>query len=97
MSSPGTFENLRMEPIPDADAPLGPRQVRIATSAMAANFRDVMIALGLYPDEAAAMGVEASGTVIETASDAVLFQVGSGSRDCSRRAPGPWRPPTSGC
>ncbi|TDK87069.1 SDR family NAD(P)-dependent oxidoreductase [Mycobacterium paragordonae] len=76
MSSPGTFENLRTEPIPDADAPLGPRQVRIATSAMAANFRDVMIALGLYPDEAAAMGVEASGTVIETASDAGLFTAG---------------------
>lgn len=76
MSSPGTFENLRMEPIPDADAPLGPRQVRIATSAMAANFRDVMIALGLYPDEAAAMGVEASGTVVETASDAKRFASG---------------------
>ncbi|MHA7651631.1 type I polyketide synthase [Mycobacterium sp. ML4] len=76
MSSPGTFENLRMEPIPDSDAPLGSRQVRIATSAMAANFRDVMIALGLYPDEAAAMGVEASGTVIENGRDAGLFAVG---------------------
>ncbi len=76
MSSAGTFENLRMESIPDADAPLASRQVRIATSAMAANFRDVMIALGLYPDEAAAMGVEASGTVIETAADAGRFAVG---------------------
>ncbi|QUR67889.1 type I polyketide synthase [Mycobacterium spongiae] len=68
MSSPGTFENLRLETIPDADAPLGPGQVRVALSAIAANFRDVMIALGLYPDPGAVMGVEASGVVIETAS-----------------------------
>ncbi|MFZ1177828.1 MAG: type I polyketide synthase, partial [Mycobacterium sp.] len=76
MSSAGTFENLTLEPISDADAPLGPGQVRIATSAMAANFRDVMIALGLYPDEDAAMGVEASGTVIETGPGASRFAVG---------------------
>ncbi|MGZ5112556.1 MAG: SpnB-like Rossmann fold domain-containing protein, partial [Usitatibacter sp.] len=76
MSSAGTFENLALEPISDADAPLAPGQVRIATSAMAANFRDVMIALGLYPDEDAAMGVEASGTVIETGVGASRFAVG---------------------
>ncbi|OCB32223.1 polyketide synthase [Mycobacterium malmoense] len=66
MSSSGTFENLRMERIPDADAPLGPGQVRVAVSALAANFRDVMIALGLYPDPDAVMGIEASGVVLET-------------------------------
>ena len=51
MSSRGTFENLRLERITDADAPLRPGQVRVALSTIAANFRDVMIALGLYPDE----------------------------------------------
>ena len=66
MSSYGTFENLRLERIPDADAPLGPGQVRVALSAIAANFRDVMIALGLYPDPDAVMGIEASGVVLET-------------------------------
>jgi mycoketide-CoA synthase len=76
ISSTGTFENLRLEPISDADAPLAPRQVRVATRAIAANFRDVMIALGLYPDEDAAMGVEASGVVVETASDDSRFAVG---------------------
>ncbi len=68
MSSRGTFENLRLERIPDADAPLQPGQVRVALSAIAANFRDVMIALGLYPDEDAVMGIEASGVVLETGS-----------------------------
>jgi polyketide synthase 12 len=80
MSSYGTIENLRLEPIPDADAPLGPGQVRVALSAIAANFRDVMIALGLYPDPDAVMGIEASGVVLETrpetASDNGRFAIG---------------------
>ncbi|OBA64063.1 polyketide synthase [Mycobacterium sp. 1100029.7] len=76
MSSYGTFENLRLERIPNADAPLGPGQVRVALSAIAANFRDVMIALGLYPDPEAVMGIEASGVVIETASPDGRFAVG---------------------
>jgi mycoketide-CoA synthase len=76
MSSRGTFENLRLERIPDADAPLQPGQVRVALSAIAANFRDVMIALGLYPDEDAVMGIEASGVVLETDSADSRFVVG---------------------
>ncbi|HXO82732.1 MAG TPA: type I polyketide synthase, partial [Mycobacterium sp.] len=76
MSSKGTFENLVLEPIPDADAPLQPGQVRVAVRTMPANFRDVMIALGLYPDEDAVMGVEASGVVSETAPDVSRFAVG---------------------
>jgi polyketide synthase 12 len=70
MSSYGTFENLRLERIPDADAPLEPGQVRVALSALAANFRDVMIALGLYPDPDAVMGIEASGVVVEIGPEA---------------------------
>jgi mycoketide-CoA synthase len=75
MSSRGTFENLRLERVPDADAPLLPGQVRVALSAIAANFRDVMIALGLYPDEDAVMGIEASG-VVESSSADGRFAVG---------------------
>ena len=76
MSSKGTFENLIVESIPDANAALENGQVRVAVRTMAANFRDVMIALGLYPDEDAVMGVEASGIVVETASDDGRFAVG---------------------
>jgi polyketide synthase 12 len=75
MSTKGTFENLLLEPIPNADTPLEPGQVRVAVRAMAANFRDVMIALGLYPDDDAVMGVEASGIVVETAAGG-CFAVG---------------------
>ncbi|MCV7231496.1 type I polyketide synthase [Mycobacterium branderi] len=76
LSSPGTFENLVMEPLPDADAPLASGHVRVAVEAMAANFRDVMITLGLYPDEDAAMGVEASGVVVEIGPGVTEFAVG---------------------
>ncbi|MGO9692578.1 MAG: type I polyketide synthase [Mycobacterium sp.] len=72
MSSYGTIENLRLERIPDAEAPLGPGQVRVAVSAIAANFRDVMIALGLYPDPDAVMGIEASGVVLEAGPETAL-------------------------
>ncbi|MGH3960196.1 type I polyketide synthase, partial [Mycobacterium sp.] len=76
LSSAGTFENLQLEPVPNADTPLGAGHVRVATRAMAANFRDVMITLGLYPDDDAAMGVEASGIVVETGSADCRFAVG---------------------
>ncbi|MGA8546367.1 MAG: beta-ketoacyl synthase N-terminal-like domain-containing protein, partial [Mycobacterium sp.] len=76
MSTKGTFEDLLLEPIPTADAPLEPGQVRVAVRTMAANFRDVMIALGLYPDDDAVMGIEASGIVIETAPGDDRFAVG---------------------
>ncbi|ORW33304.1 polyketide synthase [Mycobacterium paraense] len=79
MSSYGTIENLRLERIPDVSeqvAPLGPGQVRVALSAIAANFRDVMIALGLYPDPDAVMGIEGSGVVVEIGPGAGRFAVG---------------------
>ncbi|QLL10281.1 type I polyketide synthase [Mycobacterium vicinigordonae] len=76
MGTHGTFDDVRLEPIPDADAPLPPGGVRVALSAIAANFRDVMIALGLYPDPDAVMGVEASGVVVETATEDGRFAVG---------------------
>ncbi|MBV8861940.1 MAG: acyltransferase domain-containing protein, partial [Mycobacterium sp.] len=76
ISSKGTFEDLVLEPTENADAPLQPGQVRVAVRTMAANFRDVMIALGLYPDDDAVMGIEASGIVVETASNDSRFTVG---------------------
>ncbi len=66
-STSGTFEDLVLEEIPDSDAPLEPGRVRVAIRAIAANFRDVMITLGLYPGDAV-MGIEATGVVIEVGS-----------------------------
>ncbi|ORA76715.1 hypothetical protein BST29_24495, partial [Mycobacterium malmoense] len=75
LSAAGTFENLRLEPIPNAGAPLEPGQVRVAVRAIAANFRDVMIALGMFTHDAP-LGSEAAGVVVEIGSGVTEFAVG---------------------
>ncbi|HEX3173697.1 MAG TPA: SDR family NAD(P)-dependent oxidoreductase, partial [Solirubrobacterales bacterium] len=64
----GTLEGLELVPNPDALEPLGPRQVRVAVRAAGLNFRDVLIALGLYPGEAQ-IGSEAAGLVTEVGAE----------------------------
>ncbi|MFG2129544.1 type I polyketide synthase [Streptomyces sp. NPDC048751] len=68
VTRPGTLDNLALVPAPAAAAPLGPGQVRIALRAAGLNFRDVLIALGMYPGEVA-LGGEGAGVVIEVAAD----------------------------
>ncbi|MFJ4616494.1 SDR family NAD(P)-dependent oxidoreductase [Streptomyces griseus] len=63
----GSLDALRLAPAPEADAPLEPGQIRIAVRASGVNFRDVLIALGMYPGESAPwLGDEAAGVVLET-------------------------------
>ncbi|WP_447007722.1 SDR family NAD(P)-dependent oxidoreductase [Saccharothrix isguenensis] len=52
----------------DADRPLGALEVRIGVRAAGVNFRDVLIALGMYPGDAP-LGSEASGVVVDVGSD----------------------------
>ncbi|MFJ9900152.1 type I polyketide synthase [Streptomyces sp. NPDC091280] len=52
----------------DADRPLEAHEIRIAVRAAGLNFRDVLIALGVYPGDAP-LGSEAAGVVLETGSD----------------------------
>ncbi|WP_444859544.1 type I polyketide synthase, partial [Amycolatopsis bullii] len=47
------------------DAPLGHDEVRVEVRAAGLNFRDVLIALGMYPGDDAVMGSEAAGVVTE--------------------------------
>ncbi|HEY0697451.1 MAG TPA: SDR family NAD(P)-dependent oxidoreductase, partial [Micromonospora sp.] len=61
----GTLDNLALLPYPEAAAPLGPGQVRIAVRAAGLNFRDVLVGLGMVPGQAG-MGSEAAGVVVET-------------------------------
>ncbi|MEU9559950.1 SDR family NAD(P)-dependent oxidoreductase [Streptomyces fumanus] len=61
----GTLDNLALlpaPPLPEADA-LEPGQVLIGVRAAGLNFRDVLIALGMYPDAGATMGGEGAGVV----------------------------------
>ena len=68
---PGRLDNLYWKDVPVADdAELGADEVRISVKATGLNFRDVMWAMGLLPEEALengfsgpTMGLEASGIV----------------------------------
>ncbi|MFJ9847688.1 SDR family NAD(P)-dependent oxidoreductase, partial [Kitasatospora sp. NPDC101155] len=60
----GTLDGLALVAAPAATEPLQPGQVRIAVRAAGVNFRDVLIALGMYPDDARPGG-EGAGVVLE--------------------------------
>ncbi|MCQ6253257.1 SDR family NAD(P)-dependent oxidoreductase, partial [Streptomyces malaysiensis] len=67
-SERGTLENLTLVPSDSATRPLGPHEVRVAVRAAGLNFRDVLIALGMYPGEAT-MGSEAAGIILDIGPD----------------------------
>ena len=47
VETPGTLESLRITSHPQAGAPLGPEEVRVAVHAAGLNFRDVAVTLGV--------------------------------------------------
>ncbi|MEV4616839.1 type I polyketide synthase [Kitasatospora sp. NPDC049258] len=63
--TPGSLDSLAALPAPEAERPLAAGEVRLAVRAAGLNFRDVLIALGMYPG-GARIGAEAVGTVLET-------------------------------
>ncbi|WP_281291709.1 type I polyketide synthase [Saccharothrix saharensis] len=72
-SGTGSLDDLEFAEV--AEPPLEPGQVRLAVRAAGLNFRDVLIALGMYPDEAL-LGGEAAGTVLEVGPGVTRWQVG---------------------
>ena len=60
----GTLEDLSLVPAPEMVGSLGSGQVRVGVRAGGLNFRDVLIALGMYPGEAV-VGGEGAGVVLE--------------------------------
>ncbi|WAZ19995.1 SDR family NAD(P)-dependent oxidoreductase [Streptomyces cinnabarinus] len=71
----GTLDGLALLPVPEADAPLEAGQVRISVRAAGLNFRDVLIGLGMVPDQQV-MGSEAAGVVAEVGPGATGFAPG---------------------
>ncbi|MFI9504818.1 SDR family NAD(P)-dependent oxidoreductase [Nocardia sp. NPDC052566] len=55
---------------------LAPGQVRVSMRAVGLNFRDVLMALGTYPDPLGRIGGEGAGVVLEVAADVTEFAVG---------------------
>nr|AWW87422.1 type I polyketide synthase [Streptomyces sp.] len=71
----GTFASLAPLPAPEAERPLGPRDVRVHMHAAGLNFRDVLIALDMYPG-AGTMGIEGAGIVLETGPEVIAVAPG---------------------
>uniref|UniRef100_UPI0004E20CD2 polyketide synthase dehydratase domain-containing protein n=1 Tax=Streptomyces sp. NRRL F-5123 TaxID=1463856 RepID=UPI0004E20CD2 len=63
-----TLDGVAPVPFPEAEQPLAPGRVRIAVRAAGVNFRDVLISLGMVPDQTR-IGGEGAGVVLEVAPD----------------------------
>ena len=84
----GTLDNLALLPHPEAEAPLGPRQVRISVRAAGLNFRDIAVGLELVASERT-MGSEGAGVVIETGPGCTGVAVGDRVFGVFERSLGP--------
>ncbi|WP_416071858.1 type I polyketide synthase, partial [Streptomyces sp. ID05-04B] len=72
----GSLDGLRLEACPEVDAPLAPNEVRISMRAAGVNFRDVLTALGMYPGDATAIGLEGAGVVTGVGAEVTVLAPG---------------------
>ncbi|MET8912752.1 beta-ketoacyl synthase N-terminal-like domain-containing protein, partial [Micromonospora sp. NPDC004551] len=82
--APGTLDGVALVPAPTTELAAG--QVRVAVRATGVNFRDVLVALGMYPDPAARMGSEGAGVVLEVGPG--VDDLGPGDRVLGMFEPG---------
>ncbi|HEY4132962.1 MAG TPA: SDR family NAD(P)-dependent oxidoreductase [Gemmatimonadaceae bacterium] len=84
-ATPGVLDGIRF--VPAGDRPLAATDVRIRVQASALNFRDVLIAMGMYPGATAneRLGGECAGRIIQVGSAVTRFNVGD---DVVAMAPG---------
>ncbi|OMC29082.1 type I polyketide synthase [Mycobacterium colombiense] len=69
----GTLEDLIVSPCARTELTGG--QVRVAVAAVGVNFRDVLVALGMYPG-GGQLGAEGSGVIVEVGPDVTGLAVG---------------------
>ena len=75
---PGTLDGVELRPV--LSSPLRPGDVKVRVFAAGINFRDVLVALGMYPDkQVPPLGAECAGIVTEVGAAVTEFAVG-GSR-----------------
>ncbi|WP_306338944.1 acyltransferase domain-containing protein, partial [Streptomyces sp. KL118A] len=87
----GTLDAVEAVACDEVLRPLGPGQVRVAVHAAGVNFRDVLIALGMYPDADALPGTEAAGVVTEVGPGVTRLSAGDRVMGMLKEgAFGPW-------
>jgi acyl transferase domain-containing protein/NADPH:quinone reductase-like Zn-dependent oxidoreductase/acyl carrier protein len=74
VSATGTLDGLVATPLVSR-AP-APNEIRIRVTASGLNFRDVLLALGMYPGGGIPLGAECAGEVVETGAKVSRFRVG---------------------
>ena len=74
LGTPGDVDSLSLEPA-GRRAP-EPGEIEIRVHAAALQFKDVLMALGLYADEPVPMGAECAGTVVRVGEGVSDFEVG---------------------
>ncbi|MDT0544767.1 type I polyketide synthase [Streptomyces sp. DSM 41529] len=75
ITGPATLDNLALVAA-EEPPPLAPGRIRVRVRAAGVNFRDVLIALGMYPGDAVIRGSEGAGVVVEVAPDVTSVAVG---------------------
>ncbi|CAM5307240.1 Phenolphthiocerol synthesis polyketide synthase type I Pks15/1 OS=Streptomyces antimycoticus OX=68175 GN=pks15/1_2 PE=4 SV=1 [Streptomyces antimycoticus] len=85
-----TVDNVTPVPCPEALAPLGPGQVRIAVHAAGMNFRDALIVVGMYPGGGVFRGSEGAGIVVDIGPEVTGLAVGDRVMGLCEGAFGPW-------
>ncbi|MFD7842654.1 SDR family NAD(P)-dependent oxidoreductase [Nocardia sp. NPDC059764] len=70
------MENFGLDETAGATTALEPGQVRVSMRTVGLNFRDVLMALGTYPDPLGRIGGEGAGVVLEVGADVTDFAVG---------------------
>ncbi|MBE9099189.1 SDR family NAD(P)-dependent oxidoreductase, partial [Vacuolonema iberomarrocanum] len=70
----GTLEALTWESLARTAPQSGEVEIRVRATGL--NFRDVLNALGLYPGEAGALGLECAGEIVRVGSGVSAFQPG---------------------
>ncbi|MEU6819801.1 type I polyketide synthase [Streptomyces atriruber] len=87
----GTLDAVEAVACDEVLGPLEPGQVRVAVHAAGVNFRDVLIALGMYPDADALPGTEAAGVVTEVGPGVTRLSAGDRVMGMLKEgAFGPW-------
>ncbi|MGW7169877.1 SDR family NAD(P)-dependent oxidoreductase [Streptomyces sp. NPDC054884] len=84
----GTLDDLALVEHPEAQAELGPREVRVEVRAAGLNFRDVTVGLGLVATEKT-MGSEGAGVITEVGAEVTRFAAGDRVFGMFERSLGP--------
>ena len=74
ISNPGNLDSLEWKPVSRKQPQ--PNEIEIEIKATGLNFRDVMVALDLYPDETKFLGLECAGIVTKIGKAVTNFKIG---------------------